>query len=366
MGSCAITSIINTKSVAPSFLIVCFRYIGDVLVTTPLTVSIKQAYPDAQIDYLVFEGTQGVLVNNPHVRNVIALPRKSSNVRDLFSLFRSYDISFAAYPSDRTAMAAAITGKYSIGLTYGSNKEWWKGVILNATLFCDDNQHVVANILSLLSPLNIPPVPCVITGYDDDALAFARKTMPAGKYVVLHPYSRNGCKFWPATAWGELANLIVQRTNCLPVFTRTPEVADTDYLEQILASAPAGTLAFAESCSLSRLAAAIKESVAFVGIDTAVTHCAASVGTPTVVVLGSSLSRYWAPWPNGCTEISPFAANKGVQRVGNVTVVQKDWPCVPCNRETCSISTRGKMECLEELTAHEVFGELEKTLGMRK
>lgn len=349
----------------PSILIVCFRYIGDVLVTTPLAVSIKQAYPDAQIDYMVFEGTEGVLVNNPRIRSVIALPRQGTNAGVLLSVFRKYDVALAAYPSDRTAMAAAVAGKYSIGLTYKRNKEWWKDILLNSALLCDDNRHVVANMLSLLTPLGIPPIPCVAMGYDDNDLAFARATMPQGKYVVLHPYSRNSCKYWPTAAWGELAGLIRQRTGCRVLFTRTPAAADTAYLEQILAVSPADTLALAEPCSLNRLAAIIKGSAAFVGIDTAVTHCASAVGTPALALFGPSLTRYWGPWPNGCAEASPFAANKGIQRVGNVTVVQKDWPCVPCNRESCSISTRGKMECLEELTAGEVFNELEKTLGTR-
>lgn len=358
MGSCVISSQICIKGSAPSFLIVCFRYIGDVLITTPLAVSIKQAIPGATVDYLVFEGTEGVLVNNPLIRKVISVPRDKSNTGVLLSLFRRYDIALAAYPSDRTVVAAATTGRHSVGLIYDGKGSYWKKNILSSYQPCDDSRHVVTNILSLLKPLGISPIPSLVMGYDDDDLAFARDAMPAEKYMVLHPYSRNKCKYWQASHWVSLAGLIRSETGCQVVFTRTPDPGDEEYLEQILAAAPQGVEAFKEACSLNRLAAAIKKSTAFIGIDTAVTHIAAALEIPTFAIFGPTLTRYWAPWPNGCQEASPFAANMGIQRKGQVTVVQQAWECVPCNRETCAISTRNRMECLEQLTPEEVFKEI--------
>ena len=326
--------------------------------TTPLAVSIKRAIPGAAIDYLVFEGTDGVLTHNPLIRRIITVPRRGSNAGMLLTLFRHYDISLAAYPSDRTVIAAAIAGKYSIGLTYDSNKGWWKKALLSSYSICDDRLHVVTNVLSLLGPMGIPAVPLVAAGYDESDLAYARAAMPTGKNVILHPYSRNRCKYWPAAKWTELAGLIWEETGCRAIFTRTAGSEDGEYLEQILATAPSGVTAFKEPCTLSRLAAIIRESTAYIGIDTVVTHIAAELEVPTIAIFGPTLPRYWAPWPNGCNVQSPFNVNKsGVQRSGYVTVVQKDWECVPCNMESCAISTRGKMECLEAITPQEVLKE---------
>ena len=41
-------------------LVVALRRLGDVLLTTPLIRSLKRAWPDAVIDVLVFDGTQGL------------------------------------------------------------------------------------------------------------------------------------------------------------------------------------------------------------------------------------------------------------------------------------------------------------------
>jgi len=353
----------NSPDRSPTFVIICFRYIGDVLVTTPLAVSIRQAYPDAAIDYMVFEGTEGVLAHNPLIRDVISLPRTGSNMGALLSRLRKYSVALAAYPSDRTVMAALLVGKKSIGLTYAGNKERWKNALLTAAPVCDDRYPVVSNMLALLSPLGIAPVPRVAVGYDQDDLAYARATMPTGDYVVMHPYSRSRCKYWPAGNWAELAVLLREQTGCQVIFTRTPDAEDAAYLEQILAETPSGVVAFRESCSLSRLAAAIKGSRAYIGIDTAVTHIAAAVEVPTIALMGPTLTRYWAPWPNGCTERSPFSARCGIQRSGYVTVIQKEWECVPCNRESCAISERDKMECLEAITPLEVVREVLEHVG---
>ena len=303
-----------------------------------------------------------MLAHSPLIRNVITVPRKGSNAAVLHSLFRRYDLALSAYPSDRTLLAAAIAGKYSIGLIYDGKDAWWKKILLSAHRFCNDRRHVVANILSLLEPLEIAPVPRVAMGYDDNDLTFAGTITPVRRYIILHPYSRNSCKYWPAENWGRLAGLIQEQTDCEAVFTTTPDQADRLYLKEILAAAPHDVLTFKEACTLGQLAGVIKGSAAFVGIDTVVTHMAAALEVPTLALFGPSLTRYWGPWPNGCREFSPFAAKNGVQRAGSVTVIQKDWPCVPCNKETCSISTRGKMECLEKLTPDEVFDELKNLL----
>jgi heptosyltransferase III len=356
----------NNHSASPSYLIVCFRFIGDVLVTTPLALSIKTANPDAVVDYLVFKGTEKVLAKNPYIRNVITVTRDTSGFGILLSLFRKYDIAIAAYPSDRTAMAAAIAGKQSVGLTYGLKKEWWKCLVLDTHHVCCDRIHVVSNILKLLWSLRIEPIPQVVMGYDESDTAFARSAIPFDRYIILHPYSMKEYKYWSAEKWASLASMIQENTSCVPVFTKTPEPEGAELLEKIQKHALNDIRIFDAPCTLNQLAAIVKGATAFVGIDTAVTHMAAALNTPTIAIFGPTLTRYWAPWPNGNSNQSVFAAGKGIQRHDYVTVVQKEWSCVPCNQESCAISTRGAMECLVELDEHEVLDALMAALDNGK
>jgi len=348
-----------------SVIIICFRFLGDVLVTTPLALSIKAAYPDAAIDYLVFKGTEKILDKNPLVRKVLTIDKDTSGIRTLLSLYKKYDIAFAAYPSDRTVLAAAISGKYSIGLDNGQNKEWWKHVILNDCIACNNQQlHVVANVLALAKAAGIQPQPRLVMGFDSDDEEFVRKKLKTdtSPYIILHPYSRGAYKCWSPEKWGALAEYIQSQTKLRPIFTVTPDKADLAFLTQIAKATRMGIMQFPEAFTLNQLAAAIKGGTAYIGVDTAASHIAAAVGTPTIVLFGSTWTKYWAPWPNGCHESSPFQLNKGIQRKGLVTVVQKDWECVPCNQIYCAISSRNRTECLEELNPEEVLSVLQHVL----
>jgi len=360
MRRSTISGSLQIKGKAPSFLIVALRYIGDVLVTTPLALSIKRALPEARVEYLVFEGTEAVLAKNPCVDRVHTIPRGAKDPRHLLRLAKKFDWALGCGGSDRTVIAAAVCGRRAAAFDWG---RWWERLLLDYRCPYDDSRHAVRQMLALLEPLGIAPVPAVTMGFDDADRAFVRERLPPGSYVVLHPYSRGRYKYWPARRWGELAALILRETGCRPLFTVTGAPEDAAFLEEILALAPKGCRRL-EKVSLSRLAAAIEGAAAYVGIDTVVSHLAAAVGTEVVAILGPTRTCFWAPWPNGSPQLSPFAANRGVQRSGNVAVVQKSWDCVPCNKVTCSRSGGERIDCLEELEAHEVFQVLCESLAL--
>lgn len=346
----------DTKST--KYLIVCFRNIGDVLVTTPLALSIKTASPDATVDYLVFEGTEKAITKNPHIRNIITIPKNQIGFKVLLKLFRCYDIAIAAYPSDRTALCAILAGKVSLGITHGRRNEWWKYLLFHLHYVSNDLIHVVSNMQMLAHLMAITPVPHVTVGYDDKDTSNALASIATSHYIVLHPYSMKRVKYWNTEKWGALASMIHQGTDYKVVFAVLPSDDDNDYLHQILSFAPSDVICF-ESSSMNQFAAVLKGCGAYVGIDTAATHVAAACGVPTIALYGPSLTRYWGPWVNECQEHSPFSANKGRQHLGNVTILQKDWECIPCNQEPCRISMNNRVECMEAITPEEVFREVE-------
>ena len=46
-------------------LIVSLRRIGDLLLTTPVIRSVRRAWPESEIDVLVFDTTAGIIAGNP-------------------------------------------------------------------------------------------------------------------------------------------------------------------------------------------------------------------------------------------------------------------------------------------------------------
>lgn len=347
-------------SSAPSFLIVSLRYIGDVLLSTPLALSIKEKLPEAQIDYLVFEGTEGILQKNPHIRSVLTIPPESKNIFFYASLWNRYDYAIGTNPSDRTAFYCASGGKQTIGFSYLSQKEWWKKTLLTKCNFYNDQIHIVPLILSQLAVLDITPKPRVVMGYDANDEKFIDAMLGTGEYILLHPYARKQYKYWPAASWAALTELIQGKLGMRAVFTVSPNPDDHEHLKAIIASSSSIFSFFPQPVSLNQLAAAIKNSKAYVGVDTVVTHMAAALDVPTIALFGPSLVRHFGPWPNDYDGERPYHHSGCIQREGRISVVQKDWPCVPCNKETCSRNQNGNIECMNAIQVEEVFSELIK------
>jgi heptosyltransferase III len=342
----------------PSFLIVSLRYIGDVLLSTPLALSIKTHLPDARIDYLVFKGTEGVLAKNPHVQTVHTVAPGSMGLKQLAGIWRHYDFSIGANWSDRTGIISSLTGRHSTGFYHFKRKEWWKPFLLSQCNFFDGNAHMVPIMLSQLESLKIPALPRVVMGFDEEDAGFARKQLGAGGYILLHPYSRQSYKYWPAVSWAKLAE-IIRQSGLRPLFTSPAAVADEKQFHTIERAANGVMDSFPQPFTLPQLAAAIQQSRGYVGIDTVATHMAAALEVPTIALYGPTRVTVWGPWPNDWQGSEPYAPGRRIQTRGRITVMQQSWPCVPCNKELCPISSRGKMECLEALSPEAVFESLQ-------
>ncbi len=353
----------RAESGAPSFLIVSLRYLGDVLLSTPLALSIKRHRPDAEVDFLVFAGMEGILRKNPLIRNVYTIARGLDGARRFMELWRRYDVAIAANPSDRTTFFAAGAGRRSLGCSYLTGKEWWKSYLLDDVIPHRNDMHVVPTLLSLLEPLRIPAVPQVVVGFDGSDIAAVRSHLGSDPYVLFHPYARCTYKMWPARSWGALARLVRERLGFTVVFTSSPVPGDQAFTKELLDVLAPGIIIFPRVYALSEVAAAVDGSSGFVGVDTVVTHMSAALNKPTVALFGPTIADLWGPWPNGSQDPRPYQRKGRVQRQGASVVVQKDWPCVPCYREYCELSGGNEILCLEKLSPEEVFDELKISLA---
>ena len=65
-------------------LVIQQKMIGDVLVSSIICNNLRQAYPDARIDYLVYESTTPVLNGNPNIDRLILFTEKHKNSKREF------------------------------------------------------------------------------------------------------------------------------------------------------------------------------------------------------------------------------------------------------------------------------------------
>jgi heptosyltransferase III len=357
------------KTLPRSVLIVVTRRIGDVLLATPLMRSVKQAWPDAALDVLVFEGTQGVIAANPDVRHVLTVPQRPgafAHFAFIGRLFRRYDIALSTLHGDRPTLYAYLAGRWRAGLLNATGRERWKRPLLHRWIPFDDlNTHTVLMNLALAAPLGIEPRPEVAVSWrPEDAAAVDERLgkESTAPIAVLHTYPRFNYKMWHRAGWIEVAHWLAARGHRI-VLSGGGDPAETAYVADIARGMPSQTENFAGRLSLSETGYLLSRAAVFVGPDTAATHMAAALGVPTIALYGPTNCVKWGPWParrNGSA--NPWR-RLGTQHVGNVVMVQAAGACVPCHLEGCDRRVDSYSDCLLGLPAPTVIAAIERARG---
>jgi heptosyltransferase-3 len=359
-----------SASAPRSVLVVCMRRIGDVLLATPVARSIKAAWPDAAIDMLVFRGTEGVLVGNPDLREVIAVGEGEGFARGvalLARLWRKYDHAISVQSGDRPTLMAWAAGRRATGFAEPGPHAALKRLLLDDAVQPDPaGEHTVAANLRLLAPLGVPALAAVRVSWDEGAEMRARAAFPgiaAGQpFALLHVSPKFAYKQWTAAGWGELARWLESKAMTV-VVAGGASAGERAHLEAILRAMPPGVIDISGKLDLAALAWLIERAKVYVGTDTAVTHMAAALGVPSVAIFGPSSPVRWGPWPKdfAAGPASPWKLI-GTQRQGNVLLLQGETDCVPCLEEGCERHVESRSDCLQHLPASRAIHAVQQVL----
>ena len=339
--------------------------IGDVLLATPLIHSLKLAWPQAQIDVLVFDGTQGVISANPDIHRVLTVPERPGfwqHLRLLARIARRYDIALSPLANDRPTLYAWIAGRWRAGLLLDEEKHRWKQKLLHRWAAYDGrNTHTVAMCLKLADLLGIPRHYDVIVTWTAEDEKQAAAMLPfdprSEPYAVLHACPKYNYKMWRPSGWVELGRWLGQQ-GMRVVLTGGNDAAEVEYVTALAREIPE-TINLAGRASLRQAAYLMARARVFVGPDTVASHMAAALGTPTVALFGPSSTVKWAPWPKDATdEVSPYLM-RGSQHVGNVYLVQGTGDCVPCFQEGCDRNIKSFSACLQQISTQTVIDAVE-------
>jgi heptosyltransferase-3 len=344
-----------------SVLVVCTRRIGDVLLATPVIRSLKAALPHVMVDVLVFKGTEDVLSGNTDIRRVWTIaerPAIGSHLALLRVLWGRYDAAVSVLAGDRPTFHAWVAGRYCVGTVLPDKKSWWKRWLLNNWIPFDNlRTHTVTMNLRLLTPLGIPPLGTPVVSWTDKDEQSVRALFPdirsAQPYAVLHVSPKFAYKTWTVDGWVALGRWLIDRG--LIVVVTGVESAEQSWCDQIIQELPTAVNLIGR-VTLPALGYLLSRAVLYVGTDTAVSHMAAAIGVPSVVLFGPSNPVKWGPWPKDFPSDaqSPWH-RQGSQRQGNVLLLQGEGECVPCLAEGCDRHVNSLSDCLQRLSVHRVI-----------
>lgn len=348
-------------------LVVVTLRIGDVLLATPLIRSLRQAWPEAGIDALVFEHTGGVLLNNPDVRQVITVARRPGLWKHLglvAKLLRRYDLAVTTLMGDRPVLYTWIAGRMRLGMLDGSRQQRWKQSLLSDWAAFDNlDTHTVLMNLRLADLLGIERSYEVVAPWSPSDEGRVAGELPfdirSEAFAVLHVHPKFSYKMWRQEEWLKLAQWLSEN-NIRPVLTGGDFPDEMACVNRVYGLMPPGALNLAGRLSLAECAFLISHARYYVGPDTSLTHMAAALGVPTVALFGPSNPVKWGPWPKNHAEDSNPYRMKGSQRAGNVVLLQGEGDCVPCMQEGCERHLSSMSDCLQNLPAARVIAALQE------
>ncbi len=328
-----------------SILVIRLYFVGDVLLSTPVTAALRARFEDAHIAVLIKRRARDVLKGNPHIDEVIEydeVERYHSPVwlwRLALRLRRSrYDLVVDLTGDHRSSLllAAADPG-FRVGLNHSG-----MGFLLDRRIPYRSEGHIVDHLLSSVEPVGaVAEDPVLVLILTEAEMLESRELLkgaciaPDAPFVVLSPGANSHYRRWPAQRFGTLAKMAWDRLGISSVVTGS--AADVEAARTVVAGSSGTAVSLAGRTSIRTLAGVASLASAFVGNDSGPLHIAASQETPIVALFGPSTPERYAP------------------RGSASRVLWSHPPCSPCSQKEC---VRPDNPCMEAITVDEVLAAL--------
>jgi len=325
------------------------RFIGDVVLTTPVIRSVRAACPGAWIAYMGERQAVSLLGQNPFLDEIIPYDYDRPGLLEqarvgLLLRRRRFDLAVDMFGNPRSALLTFLSGAR---VRVGPDKRE-RGRFYTIRVADDGSPKTAVEFHNrYIAAAGIPPVsstPELFLAPDErrDAASYIRwacgdgRAPEAGRPLVgIHAGATWPAKRWLPERFAELADTLRSRLGAKVILTAGPGDADAvAAVDRHAVSAPS----VLNVLPLRQLAGVISCCNVFISNDAGPMHIAAALGVPTVGLFGPGEESIWFPY----------------DRAQGHTALRRDVPCHPCHLDLCNRSGDGYMECMKLLTVDEV------------
>ena len=351
-------------------LLVRLRLIGDVVFTTPAVTAIRDAFPDAEITYLVEPSAAAVVEGHPGVDVVKVVPhlrgwrRIAADLALARELRRArFDLVVDFHGGPRASFLSWATGApRRVGYAVKGRSWMYTEVVPRPADLRP--RHSVENQWDLLPHLGraiaAPDRVRHRVRMDESAAANASVGSrlaaagigPAHRLVVVHVSAGNPFRRWPSSHFVELAvQLAANDPDRRIILTSGPSEAEAAraivaQVQQRLPEGDRDRIRTGDEYSLAELRSLMARAAVYVGGDSGPLHVAATSDVPIVGLYGPTLPVRSAPWR------PPDVPTAAVERL--------DLACRPCDQRRC---VTDDFRCLTGIGPEQVVQAVEQVLG---
>ncbi len=307
--------------------------LGDVFLSTIVLDSLRQHFPNAEIDYLVERAGQEAIAHDPRVHSIIAIEKNKTNpVSVILNVRRrQYDVVIDLFGNPRSAIITFCSGaRYRVGLDYG-----WRKYLYSMTGEARREQLHGAEVnLQVLPVLGAPTYsPRLKFSLSADELQFARKFIEEhdlkDRFIIgVLPAGSWPSKRCEPVKFVEILSALVEQFNAVGLIVWGP-TDEQDARE--ISTALESKVILGPRVSLSRNIALLTQCTAIIANDSGPTHIASSFDVPILCIYGPTFPE--GPYGN----LHSWVRNEQLS-------------CLVCNLLHCPI----EHQCMMELPVRDV------------
>ena len=291
--------------------------LGDVARSVPLLVTLRQAHPDAKIDWLVHDGFADAIAHHPMLDDLVLFRRSQLSrfgrslaaTREGLSLAKTlrqkrYDLVIDAQGLFRSGLLTRLTGApQRVG--FADARE-------GATVFYNVKHridpaitHTVDRMLALLQAQGYDPshdLRLYVGPADQDWLAAFKQEHAIERYLCLAPTARWRSKCWPMQRYAQIARQWIERhPDQRIVLIAAPHEREqvAPFFEHLIGDDPPRTdlrhhIVF-PTTTVSQMMALLSQTQLLLCNDSAPLHLAVGLDQPTVALFGPTDPAYVGP-----------------------------------------------------------------------
>ncbi len=347
--------------------------LGDVIHALPFLHSLKQSFPDSQVDWVISSSLKGIIEDNPLINNLILLNKDSwKSIKKLPGTLSELVSLRKTLKSRRYDMVIDLQGLLRSGLIAFSTPTTLTAGFADARegsrFFYDNkvkvskNLHAVDKCLevakSVGARVNKTHFPLHINSETKNRVIALVENIK--DYIVIVPSARWTSKRWPAEKFALLISKL--STPCIIAGSKGDSRIAGKILKQLSLITKQGSISSGAKAAayisgvqskrvinlcvktdLKELTAIIAGAKAVVSNDSGPMHIAAALGKPVIAVFG----------PTDPEKTGPY----GWQKNNSLRVIRTKVPCSPCRKRSCN-----EMICMDNIHVKSVLNALNAVL----
>ena len=328
-----------------SILVIHQGALGDFILALPALESLRKAFPHARSVIMGYPRILELVERRFYADEIFSIDQRG--MATFFVREGSLDVTLSQFFG--TFDLIIVFGKDAEGTIIGNLRKVCQGRILPINSFppWDEKVHLTDHLLSQFARYGLPrsePRPKLYLRESDRewGTAFWRSKgvsrVGQSKVIILHPGSGSKKKVWPLDRFLNLARTLQDRLRSRILVVLGP--AEGQEVGKAFETTGPDAPILAKGLTLLQLASVMEGCWFFVGNDSGISHMAAALELPTLVIFGPTDQKVWSP------------------RGKKASVVCRGIHCSPCPQER--FIQCNDFECLRAIEMNEVLGGLEK------